>query len=198
LRRAVPLRQAQKDLTRQRLVDAGLEVFLVRGYEDATVEEIADRANVGRSTFYSHFQGKADVAIAIALVETGPLNEAVAALGEVDPDNPKTISKWLLKVEQQFLAENTVVTLVMQHMEVAQEFVLIQRRCAEQALQRLEERGWRPVVDDAAEHFRLLLLLVNRWLYLHVVQHVPRAEGSREALIHILSTQIQGTVRRKV
>lgn len=35
--------------------------MLSRGYDDVTVSDIVDRANVGRSTFYEHFESKNDL-----------------------------------------------------------------------------------------------------------------------------------------
>ena len=32
-----------------------------KGFESVTVQEIIDRANVGRATFYSHFDSKDDL-----------------------------------------------------------------------------------------------------------------------------------------
>lgn len=44
--------------TRKLLQDALLELILEKGYEAVTVQDVIDRANVGRSTFYAHFQDK--------------------------------------------------------------------------------------------------------------------------------------------
>ncbi len=49
-------RRVQK--TRKLLQDALIELVAEKGYEAVTVREILERANVGRSTFYSHFQDK--------------------------------------------------------------------------------------------------------------------------------------------
>ncbi len=43
---------------RAQLVDVGRSVFAKRGYEAASLEEIADRANVSRPILYEHFGGK--------------------------------------------------------------------------------------------------------------------------------------------
>ena len=51
-----PDRQVQK--TRKLLQEALLELVAERGYESVTVQAILDKANVGRSTFYAHFQHK--------------------------------------------------------------------------------------------------------------------------------------------
>jgi AcrR family transcriptional regulator len=44
--------------TRKLLQDALLALILEKGYEALTVQDVIDRANVGRSTFYAHFQDK--------------------------------------------------------------------------------------------------------------------------------------------
>jgi AcrR family transcriptional regulator len=52
----VPDRRVQK--TRRLLQDALIELVAKKGYESVTIQEILDQANVGRSTFYAHFQDK--------------------------------------------------------------------------------------------------------------------------------------------
>lgn len=48
-------------VTRETLQDAAFELFLEQGYEPTTVEQIANRAGVARSTFFNHFTAKSDV-----------------------------------------------------------------------------------------------------------------------------------------
>ncbi|MEW6401631.1 MAG: TetR/AcrR family transcriptional regulator [Chloroflexota bacterium] len=47
--------------TRQLLQDALVALILQKGFEAVTVQDVIDRANVGRSTFYAHFQDKEDL-----------------------------------------------------------------------------------------------------------------------------------------
>lgn len=47
--------------TRQLLLDALLELILEKDFDSVTVQDVIDRANVGRSTFYAHFQDKEDL-----------------------------------------------------------------------------------------------------------------------------------------
>lgn len=51
--------------TRRALKDALTDLILEKGYEAVTVQDIIDRADVGRSTFYSHFIDKDDLLMAI-------------------------------------------------------------------------------------------------------------------------------------
>ena len=44
--------------TRQALGDALVELMMERGYDGISIKDIIDRANVGRSTFYSHYADK--------------------------------------------------------------------------------------------------------------------------------------------
>ncbi len=44
--------------TLQLLQDALAELITEKGYEAVTIQEILDRADVGRSTFYAHFENK--------------------------------------------------------------------------------------------------------------------------------------------
>ncbi len=44
--------------TRALLQDALIGLMMEKGYEAATVQDIIDRANVGRATFYAHFADK--------------------------------------------------------------------------------------------------------------------------------------------
>lgn len=47
--------------TRQLLQNAMIALILEKGYEAVTVQDVIDYANVGRSTFYAHFQDKEDL-----------------------------------------------------------------------------------------------------------------------------------------
>jgi AcrR family transcriptional regulator len=47
--------------TRQALHQALIRLVMERGYDEVSVADIADAANVGRSTFYAHFTDKDDL-----------------------------------------------------------------------------------------------------------------------------------------
>jgi len=51
--------------TRRALKEALTDLILEKGYESVTVQDLIDRADVGRSTFYAHFMDKDDLLMAI-------------------------------------------------------------------------------------------------------------------------------------
>src|ERR1700712_4472396 len=57
------LREAQKQFTRQRLLDSAVEEFSERGYSATTVDDIVSRAGATRATFYLHFKGKSELVL---------------------------------------------------------------------------------------------------------------------------------------
>jgi AcrR family transcriptional regulator len=47
--------------SQQALIDALIELMAVKNYDSISIKEIVEKANVGRATFYSHYQTKDDL-----------------------------------------------------------------------------------------------------------------------------------------
>lgn len=60
-----PVRDEQKRLTRERLIDAAAFIFEAHGYGAASIGDIAVEAEVNRTTFYLHFADKAECFFAV-------------------------------------------------------------------------------------------------------------------------------------
>lgn len=58
-----PLTRHQKRRlqTRQLLIETTLQLILERGFDTITVQDVTDRADLGRGTFYIHFKDKEEV-----------------------------------------------------------------------------------------------------------------------------------------
>ncbi|MFC9863613.1 MULTISPECIES: TetR/AcrR family transcriptional regulator [unclassified Streptomyces] len=71
--------------TRRALHTALVELVLERGFSTLTVEDITERADIGRATFYSHFRDKEDL---FARVTGNLLDDLAERLRPVMTDSP--------------------------------------------------------------------------------------------------------------
>lgn len=79
--------------TRDRLGDAMMALLVEKPFDDITVQDVLDRAEVSRSTFYTHYRDKNDLflsdaeeffeAMAMALSRHGDKSERVAPVQEL-------------------------------------------------------------------------------------------------------------------
>jgi AcrR family transcriptional regulator len=60
-----PTRAERQAQTRSQLIDAAARVFARRGFQAASVEEIAEEAGYSHGAVYSNFEGKADLFLAV-------------------------------------------------------------------------------------------------------------------------------------
>ncbi len=60
----LPLVERKRRQARQRIIQAAQELFLARGFDEVSVGDIAERAEVGRTTFFRHFGDKQEVVFA--------------------------------------------------------------------------------------------------------------------------------------
>jgi AcrR family transcriptional regulator len=79
---APPLRNRKTD----QLMQGARKVFMERGFEGASVDEIARAAGASKATLYSYFPDKRQLFIAV--VEAGCLRQGGMAFGRLDPDEP--------------------------------------------------------------------------------------------------------------
>lgn len=68
--------------SRERLIDAAFALFAERGYEATTVDDVAERAGVGRTTFFRAFKSKEDVIFPDHEVVVGAIQDRLATATE--------------------------------------------------------------------------------------------------------------------
>ena len=88
-RGAAPL--PDHDVPRERLVTAITETIAERGYPDATIIEIAERASASLSTFYGNFENKQEALLAALDREREQSLAATSAAIDAAPDWPRSI-----------------------------------------------------------------------------------------------------------
>lgn len=95
-------RAEQKAETRRRLLDAAAEVFLERGFQGASVEEISAEAGFTRGAFYSNFASKEELFVELLHERVYSAYRAMAehALAHADEaPNPRQTGEQLAAIQ---------------------------------------------------------------------------------------------------
>jgi len=158
--------------TKKRLRDALMELILEKGYDAVRVQDITDRADVGRATLYLHYRDKADLLLSCLQETIDELFELIRInLGEPQ-------SQELFQIAFQHAGENADLYRVLlsgqgtlQHRRKVQEMIGEHSRTI--LLQTF------PQADEAAIEFSrvhiagALLMMIEWWL----VEDMPYAAG---------------------
>ena len=75
---AVGRRQRRAAATRLRLFRSALRLFAKQGFQNVTVEDITEAADVGKGTFFNYFESKDHVLGVMAEIQLGKVREAAA------------------------------------------------------------------------------------------------------------------------
>src|SRR5215813_10397134 len=86
-----PGSRAQRRVARTKaaIEDAFVALVLERGYERVAVEDIADRADLARATFYAHYPNKQAVLFSVSNQLTQDLMQRIA-----HQDGPPKVARW--------------------------------------------------------------------------------------------------------
>jgi len=74
-----PRQKRRVTATRRKILNAAREMFAEKGLDTTTIDDITERADLGKGTFYYHFSDKNDV---ISAVIDEMMNELVLAIAE--------------------------------------------------------------------------------------------------------------------
>jgi len=88
------LRDANKQRTRMRIVEAAKEAFVEKGYGPTTMSHIADRAGIGRATLYLHFATKVEITDEIAR-SLGPRMVGILRNLSATPFDQEGLEGWI-------------------------------------------------------------------------------------------------------
>lgn len=98
-------KERERELRRNDIIDAAQKLFFKDGYENVSMNEIANEAEMARATIYQYFKNKNDIYASIAL-------QAAVILKEMFTDIPEDLTgieniKALSRTYYQFYKEHT-------------------------------------------------------------------------------------------
>lgn len=101
MRTELGVRAARKQLTTRELILAAFELFAIQGYDETTVEQIADQVGISKRTFFRYFANKEDLVL-------GNLEHTAVRLQLALGERPPTENTWLsLRRSFDFFVEAT-------------------------------------------------------------------------------------------
>ncbi|WP_194922513.1 TetR/AcrR family transcriptional regulator [Catenulispora pinisilvae] len=159
----LPLVERKQRQARQRIIEAARELFLERGFDGVSVGDIAERAEVGRTTFFRHFGDKQEVVFA----NEQELLDTIAAAGQADAvPAPRDATEALEQLRPVLLALCTQATadpdaytrhfqLIEQHPELRGRDAVKMQQVADKLSELLIHRG----SDEATARFAAQIAL---------------------------------------
>lgn len=139
--------------TRERLMDAAVELFGERGVLGASVEEICERAGFTRGAFYSNFDSKDELCLDVLRRKGEQYLAAMQAAVEVIPDAPGTTDG-----TEQLIRDAVAVFLEAQPKKVAEMVSMMELRLHALRTPELRE-GWLAVHEGISQSTSDLLEL---------------------------------------
>lgn len=73
-------KEREKAARREYIIDAAEQVIQAKGFDKATMDEIADKAEVGKGTLYLHFKNKTSIYLAICERGSTLLNQQMSKI----------------------------------------------------------------------------------------------------------------------
>ncbi|MDR7084269.1 AcrR family transcriptional regulator [Arthrobacter ginsengisoli] len=89
------LREVQKQVTRERLIESAAEEFRSRGFNETTAENIASSAGASRATFYVYFRTKAEIVAELMRRSQSDVMAAYRRLDDMEAPDQAGILDWL-------------------------------------------------------------------------------------------------------
>lgn len=141
-------RQRKAAETRLRIFRSALQLFGERGFQNVTVEEITDAADVGKGTFFNYFDSKEHILGVMADVQLGRVQEAVRAAERGKQSIRSTLHHLFLRLAEEpgrspFLARALVASFLANAVvrDLIRQRMLDARAMVEQVVEEGQSRG---------------------------------------------------------
>lgn len=108
-----PNRMTRRRLkTRQQLLDAAVALVIEKGFDDTNTDEITDAADVGRRTFYNHFDNKRDCILAAVKERFSAYAAQAASPAERQQDPVQALTNTAVQVFNQIAGDPVTRQLI--------------------------------------------------------------------------------------
>lgn len=139
-------RERKKDETRHRIFHAAVDLFRERGFEHTTVDDITEKADVAKGTFFNHFPRKESVLAYLSETRLAAIEEGIGRVYEEDRDaREKLVEVYRMAAsayeEDQELARFVLVELMRRAFGPNEELAIRWHAIVETLLRQGRDRG---------------------------------------------------------
>lgn len=107
-------RQRRSAEIRERLFRAALELFAQKGFAESTVEDITERADVGKGTFFNYFPSKNHILLAFGEMQIGKLESAIQAARETPQPMAQFLRGLVARLTQEPVRNPAIIRALLQ------------------------------------------------------------------------------------
>jgi len=156
------------EVTRARLLDAGMAVLSERGYHAARVDDVVTAAGVSHGTFYLYFSNKEALVLALAERCATDLGALVGRLGDIPADDAgrRAVREWLTEFIAIYRAYGVVIRSWVENQVSNPELTQLGLDTFASVADQLMGRMERSHPDDAALRVTALVSLMERFTFL--------------------------------
>lgn len=136
-------RKEQAQITKRNIYHAALELIESKGYENVSIEDIAQKANTAKGTFYLYFKSKQDL-----IYHTIEMYDKIAEEAYEKVKDLPTFEEQLIaylhhanhSIEE--IGEQILIALLGHNLTEKEKFVTVEGRSIYQALNKIIEKGY--------------------------------------------------------
>jgi AcrR family transcriptional regulator len=187
-----PLRQAQRDLTRSRIVNAARTLFYEKHYDTATMDEIAAAAGLRRSTLYLHYRDKSEILLELITEYGEKARQLLATLPGPDP-SLQEIGRWVDRIAR-FIAKERMPLSIIVEVRRKHAYGPAMDKLTEELLLSLGQNNpqFRNTTGAAAEPLRRAraLMLLQELIYACETYLEDRCDPCGQALLQVVAEDI--------
>jgi AcrR family transcriptional regulator len=191
------VREEKKKTTKKAILQAAIQLFSEKGYENTSIEQLAKVAGIGKGTVYGYFATKRDILYAFCEDELEYIHQQLGGnSNQADPILEQLLTFFM--AEFQYITQNPEFgRLFMQEMifprsnvqqgqqdKAVQDYLAIIVPIITQAQKRGELRAELDPIDICGHFYALYLILVHSY-YVKMTPH-----GQAETTLRRLFTQV--------
>lgn len=136
-------RKEQAQATKRKIYQSAIELIQNKGYENVSIEDIVQKANTAKGTFYLYFKSKQDLIYHTIQMYDEIANDAYEKVKELSTFEEQLVGYLTFaNTEIQKIGDKILNALLGHNLTETNKFLTVEKRAIYQALQKIIEKGY--------------------------------------------------------